>query len=219
MTDEYGLNTASIDRWRTPASEYPRRSLGRARVKTAWYRPGHYECYGVNGFDYWRPTRRAYVTALEIDGKTWMVDDPPHWWAMQDHARHLRGRVLCAGLGLGLMVHALDAEEDVCEIVVVERDLDVVKLVVPQLPLGKLRVVHGDFLETSPGKLGRVDSILFDLFVGHGPSFLASSFEVAANLIRVWGDHVTVRIHGMRNPEVETVGRRVLAAWRAHNLA
>lgn len=39
-----------------------------------------------------------------------MVDDPPHFWSMQDYTRKSIGNVLVAGLGLGLVTHELNED-------------------------------------------------------------------------------------------------------------
>jgi hypothetical protein len=198
------LGLAHIESWRSPASAYPRARCGVARIKTAWYAPGVYDAYGQNGVGYYHAGRRLYITTLEIDGECWMVDDPPHWWAMQDHASRYEGHVLCAGLGLGLIVHALDANEAVEQITVVERERDVIELVGPLLPGGKLELVHGDFWDQErTGSLADVSGVFWDLFVGHGPTLVASAVEVMSTIRERWGGRV--RIHGVPNDMIATL--------------
>lgn len=100
---------------------------------------------------------------LGLDGDEITVDEPAHWWAMLEHARHFRGQVLVAGLGLGLIVHALAANPPVRKITVVERDRDVIEAVWPQrLPAMKAKdaiVVDAGWwerdiaVETPPGSV------------------------------------------------------------------
>jgi len=78
------------------------------------------------------------------------------------------GRVLCAGLGLGLMVHHLVNRPDIDEIHVVELSGDVIELVEPTLPgYGDVRVTRADFYaHIKDGGAAGYDSILWDLAVG-----------------------------------------------------
>lgn len=187
-----------IERWRSPASEYPRQRHGRARVRTGWYEPAYYACYLQRGYQYFLAERRLYITTLQIDGETWMVDDPPHWWAMEEHARHYHGHVLCAGLGLGLMVHALAAYPAVERITVIERERDVIDLIEPLLPPGKLTVIEGDFHEVMPRDLDPVDGVLYDLFVGNAFRLLGEAMTVMATMLDRWATapEFPIRIHG-----------------------
>ena len=112
------------------------------------------------------------VKSLQVGRKTWMVDDPPHWWAMEEHATIYRGHVVVAGLGLGLIVHALVACPGVERITVVETEPDVITLVQPHLPLsGKVEIVAGDFWDWE----GRPDGVFYDLFVGDGSTLAAEA--------------------------------------------
>ena len=153
--------------WRTPATAYPDRTLGRARIKTTRYR-GTYECYGLRGHRLYQ-ARNIRVKRLLIDNRGWMVDDPPHWWAMEDHALAYRGHVLVAGLGLGLIVHTLTANPAVDHITVVEREKDVIDLVGPLVPSEKLCILHGDFWQYAGPQ---PDGVLYDLLVGDGVALL-----------------------------------------------
>ncbi len=64
----------TLTTWRTPATAYPDRILGRARIKTTRYR-GVYECYGLRGHRYFQ-ARNIKVKRLLINNHSWVVDDP-----------------------------------------------------------------------------------------------------------------------------------------------
>ena len=108
------MRTKELAGWQTPATSYPRTQLGAARITDMKYR-GMYHAFGTRPlgkqerYDYYNVAGSIRVTGLKINGKTWMVDDPPHWWSIQERASQYHGHVLCAGLGLGLIVHALEA--------------------------------------------------------------------------------------------------------------
>lgn len=183
----------NMDKWESPASKYPRKKFGRAAIRSYYYKVGAYECYGLRDYKYYRATKRLRITNLRIGGKTWMVDDPPHWWAMEEHAKLLEGHVVCAGLGLGLMVHALAANPKVTKITVVEINRDVIRLVQPLVPA--CEIVHGNFWEWR----GEPDGVLFDLFVGKGEELKAAGLSVYIDLRQRFASAKTVLVHGMNN--------------------
>lgn len=194
--------------WRTPATDYPDRTLGRARIKTTRYR-GYYECYGLRGHRFFH-ARNIRVKRLLIGNRGWMVDDPPHWWAMEDHAQFYRGHVLCAGLGLGLIVHTLHANPKVERITVVEREKDVIDLVAPLLPQNKLVVQHGNFWDYS----GREpDGVFYDLFVGDGKALAGDAICCYSQLVQ-WFERATVRIHGFNNKMLAEIGDAIRESRR-----
>lgn len=207
-----GARFAHIDQWRTPASEYARTTHRRARVRTRWYSPGGYDCYLQRGYLYFIAERRLYITCLEIDRKTWMVDDPPHWWAMEDHARHYSGHVLCAGLGLGLIVHTLSDNMAVDHITVVERERDVIELIGPQVPQHKLTIIEGDFHKFSPADFSPVDGVFYDLYVGNAFDLLGDAGRTLAGLMATYSlsEDFPIRIHGFSQSIIRGLAKHLL---------
>ncbi|MDD3493590.1 MAG: hypothetical protein PHZ19_08870 [Candidatus Thermoplasmatota archaeon] len=163
--DKYTLN---LDDWHTPATEYPEIQEGNVRIRKLKYTRGCYEMYGIDGMLIYEVMKPLIITQLqELRGKrwhSWMVDDPPHYRAMEIYAQHSHGRVLVAGLGLGLVLHALVKNPDVTEIVVVEKNIDVIRLMCDLIP-PKPRIVHDDFLTYVDRGLGKWDTIIVDLWV------------------------------------------------------
>jgi len=207
---DYNGRMLTLSSWHTPASSYPDSEVGEARIETFKYPPGIYRAYGLRG-TYYRVAKTLPIRGLAIGDKTWMVDDPPHWWAMQDHAKHYHGRVLVAGLGLGLIVHTLHENPKVKEIIVVERDQDVIDLVSYHLPQRKLKIEHGDFWDWK----GKVDGVLFDLFTGDGLSLLPVAMRTYLELRKVYP---LVRIHGFKNDQFEKLWEATNEAGRScHN--
>jgi hypothetical protein len=88
---------------------------------------------------------------LMIDGSLWMTDLPIEQQQHRNSLSGMHGRVLVGGLGLGIAVTILDLNPDVSEIVVVEKNADVVNLVWPHIyrRLGetKVRCVNQDLYE------------------------------------------------------------------------
>gem|GEM_PF-3117757 len=149
-----------------------------ARVARTTYRRGMYPMYGVAGYDYYLLKKPIKVTVLQRLHRrawgTWMVDDPPHWYAMQRYAERSKGRVAVAGLGLGLVTHALLRNRDVTRIDVYEIDPDVIELVGPKFDLKlrglpHLRIERADAgVELADPKGPLYERIILDLWVASG---------------------------------------------------
>lgn len=164
-----GMTVARLTEWSTPATTYPLRREGHARIRRSPYRKGEaFQAYKIRNeegvpVDFFTAEADLPITELSIEGKVWMVDDPPHWWAILRMAPKLRGRVLVGGMGLGLIAHALVSNPDVDEVVVVERNSDVITLVSPLLP-GVETIVAGDLYHHMESDRN-FDSAFVDLWV------------------------------------------------------
>lgn len=174
VTRRRPLRSVILSSWETPATAYPRASVGRAAIARYSYGRGFYLAYGTAGgagpVDFFKVPggRRLPVTTLKIDGRTWMIDDPPHWWSIRETARRLRGRVLIGGLGLGLILWAAAENPEVERAVVIERDADVIALMLPNLPKRPaIEIVEDDFAGYLD-RAGRFDSAFVDLWVTYG---------------------------------------------------
>jgi hypothetical protein len=168
-----------VSRWESPATHYPRRRVGRAAVETYTQAPGYYRFYGLadpagRRRELYRTTRALPLTQLTVDGETWMVDDPPHLTAVREFAHEYRGHVLCAGLGLGLVAHALLDNPAVAAVTLVERDPDVAALVGPLVAGPRVRVVVADWWgydpAADPGFAVPVGGVFFDILRGDAGS-------------------------------------------------
>jgi len=191
-TKQRDSSILTLDYWTTPASNYPRQRVGDAEIATHRCARGIYECYGVGGFALFEAIKPLSITNLKIRRRVWMVDDPPHWLAMMEHARQYHGHVVCAGLGLGLIVHALAQNRAVNKITVVEINPDVIRMVKPLVP--ECEVVQAHFWDWS----GKPDGVLYDLFTGKGRDLLDSAIAVYMGLKAKFPKSV-IRIHGFNN--------------------
>lgn len=131
--------------WETPASAYPEQKVGKAKIRRVTYNKGLYRMEGVNGFEYYELISPIKITTLQIGKECVMVDDPLHWYGMQALAQHCRGNVLCSGLGLGLIYHALAKNPEVYNVDIIERDADVISLIKPHIP-SNFNIIHKDLL-------------------------------------------------------------------------
>ncbi len=170
----------TIDRWSTPATAYMMGLSGNFRLVRKDYTRGLYRMSGLDDKALFKVPKghRLPITALEerVPGSRtawhcWMVDDPPHWRAMEVYAAAAKGPVLCAGLGLGLFQHALARQPAVDYVMTIEREAAVIDLVNHQLPhpLKDLRIVEGDWRGVMSADLAGIEEdwgmIFVDLWV------------------------------------------------------
>lgn len=161
-----------ISKWETPATNYPEKGVGSVRIVHGFYNYGYFHNYGVRGYKFFEVTKQIPVTSLEIRDKrynwvTWMVDDPPHWWSMQDYARNSIGRVLVASLGLGLVTHELLDNIDIDSITIIEKNKDVIDLISPLLPKAeevKFQIINKDFYDFVHESEEEFDRIIVDIW-------------------------------------------------------
>jgi hypothetical protein len=164
--------------WRTPLTAQAPADHGTARLRLSHYR-GIYHHEGVDGFEFYQTKHWLPVVRLEQRHgrrwETWMVDDPKHWNGMREAVADLPpGRILVAGLGLGLMLHHMAVEPRFTAITVVEANPDVVALIQPTLPADpRVRIQVGDFYHHIEGvayfglrATTTYDAVLWDLAVG-----------------------------------------------------
>jgi hypothetical protein len=192
------MRVEKITEWETPASRIPDGTYGRVQILTDWYEQGQvFNAYCTQGVEYYQTLMPIPIKTLLIDGKTWMVDDPPHQWAMLDHAATYEGDVLVAGLGLGLIIHALRDNPKVNQIVVVEREPDVIRAVGPYVPADRLTIVQGDFWEYEADR--KFGGILFDLLVGKGHELFGAAIRHMLVMKEKYPEVPNIRIHGYDN--------------------
>lgn len=165
-----------INKWKTPATDYPEKQVNSAKIVHGFYNYGYFHNYGVRGYKFFEVTKQIPITSLEIKNNetkawtTWMVDDPPHFWSMQDYAKNSIGRVLVAGLGLGLVTHELLNNVDVDSITIIEMNKDVIDLISPLLPtvekIGstEFRIINKNFYDFIHESEENFDRIIIDLW-------------------------------------------------------
>lgn len=197
--------------YRTPCADYPLMTSGKARLVRYTQEPGAHWSVGVKGSSFIHLDEAIDVTHLQTnedgDWRTWMVDDPVHWYGLKEYAERIRGpRVLVGGLGLGMILHILKDRHDITCIDVVDRNPDVIHLIAPFLPdtytinvtgrpfnddIGKnplrtrLNIWNEDFW-TSPWLMkGEWDTIFVDLWRGPIAQQLSDVMEKAQDVERV----------------------------------
>ncbi len=158
--------------WKTPVSNIPAGSSGRFHIVKRKSPAGlSFETGNSSGIEEVLFTNEVIFTQLKDnpEKKTipWMSDTPMELYTAQDLAmRSTGGRILIGGLGLGLITHLLANRRDVTEIVVVEIEPDVIKLVKDYLP-PMVKVIEGNFLHVM-GELSQknehFDTIIADIW-------------------------------------------------------
>lgn len=80
-----------------------------------------------------------------------MSDTPMEKRTNSDFVLNAHGNVLIGGLGIGLILLAIQDKEDVEHITVVEKSKEVIELIASQLPLNeKVEIVNADVFEYKP---------------------------------------------------------------------
>ena len=111
---------------------------------------------------------RSYVPAgkyarLKINGHTIMSDTPMEWRTNRECIYHANGDVLIGGLGIGMIIMAIQDKDCVKSITVIEKNPDVIAAVKDQLPLNdKVRVIEGDVYTYVPDR--KYDCVYMDIW-------------------------------------------------------
>jgi hypothetical protein len=101
---------------------------------------------------------------LHINGELMMSDTGMERISNRDFMINAKGRVLIAGLGLGLIISNIIDKPEVTEVVVIEKYQDVIDLVLPKFTHPKLKVICADIDEWKPEKGEKFDTIYFDIW-------------------------------------------------------
>lgn len=92
-----------------------------------------------------------------------MSDTPMEKRTNLEFVENAHGNVLIGGLGIGLILLAIQDKEDVNQITVVEKNKEVIELVGNQLPLNsKVHIVNDDVFEYKP--LFKYNTIYMDIW-------------------------------------------------------
>lgn len=97
-------------------------------------------------------------------GECVMEDTPPELETHLAFVLRAHGRVLVTGLGLGCVVRGLLVNPAVEYVTCIERSKDVLKLVLPYMPIERLTVIHADALEWAKANNQKFDCAWHDLW-------------------------------------------------------
>lgn len=124
---------------------------------------------------------------LTYKGEVIMSNTPAE---VNDHLPFIKkanGKVLIAGLGLGMVITELLKKPDVTKIVVVEKSTDVISLVSPSYTDKRVQIVNADIFEYKPTE--HFDFAWFDIW----ESISAHSYEEMKKLHRKFARSVTFK--------------------------
>lgn len=105
----------------------------------------------------------TYVKLL-VNNQLMMSDTSLERKTNIDFVRKAEGRVLIAGLGVGLILKAILDKPEVSEVWVIEKYQDVIDLVAERFRHPKLMVICADIFEFNLPKTQKFDTIYFDIW-------------------------------------------------------
>jgi spermidine synthase len=162
---------------------------------------GFYRMENVDGYVMYRVVKPITITVLKANGSEVMTDEPINWIGMQRLAECSHGNVLCAGLGLGLIVHALSKNPKVEKITVVEINKDVIDLITPFLPKTKpLEVVHDDIYKYR--KIPSYNTVILDIWAGKGDRSMFLEMVGLFGSIKLLNPSAKVFVWGITDEEM-----------------
>ena len=100
---------------------------------------------------------------LNVDGALMMTDTRHEQITNYGVVQHSKGHVFIAGLGIGMICHAIAAKGEVKKITILEKSPGVIDLVAPTLPK-KCEVIQGDIFDHKPAKGTLYNTIYFDIW-------------------------------------------------------
>jgi hypothetical protein len=116
-----------------------------------------------NGESFMRMYDGKYVR-LHVNGELMMSDTFMERLTNQKFIDRATGRVLIAGLGVGLIIQNIAEKEEVTEIVVIEKYSDVIDIVEPFIKHPKLKIICADIFDYEMSKTEKFDTIYFDIW-------------------------------------------------------
>jgi hypothetical protein len=106
----------------------------------------------------------GHYCQLFVNNELMMSDTPMERQSNLNFVRNANGRILIAGLGLGMIIHNILQRPEVQEVIVIEKYQDVIDLVQPKIQHPKLKVICADIFEWKPDKGDLFDVIYFDIW-------------------------------------------------------
>ncbi len=135
--------------------------------------PGRLGCYELSYFDISSNNIRAMIEGitpgryikLTCNGNILMSDTPMERRTNSKFVSRSFGDVLIGGLGIGMILAAIQDKPEVKSITVLEKSSDLIKLVFPQLCLNeKVTVINADVFDWKPPKGKKYDCVYMDIW-------------------------------------------------------
>jgi hypothetical protein len=119
--------------------------------------------YMRDGYHFMRMYEGKYVKLI-VNGELMMSDTAMERKTNKGFIDKASGRVLIAGLGVGLVLKNICDKENVSEVVVIEKYQDVIDLVEPFVSHPKLKIICADIFTYDMAKTEKFDTIYFDIW-------------------------------------------------------
>ena len=110
------------------------------------------------------PLSEGPICQLYVGSSMMISDGSNEHRTNYEVVRASRGRVLIAGLGLGMILTRILSKPEVDSVIVVEKYQDVIDLVGRHFQSPKLSIVCADIHEWNPPRGERFDTIYFDIW-------------------------------------------------------
>lgn len=134
----------------------PEEQKGIALIKTFEFKASNDPMFNMRNTGLFRMMDGKYVK-LYVGNDLMMSDTPMERMSNRHFINNANGRVLIAGLGVGLIIQNIIDKEEVKEVIVIEKYQDVIDLVHPKIEHPKLKIIHCDIFDF------RVKNELFDV--------------------------------------------------------
>lgn len=160
------------------------------------------------------PVPEGTYAKLVVNGTLMMSDTPMEQSTNRSFVLGARGKVLIAGLGLGMILVPLLRNPKVESILVLEKEADVIDLISPvYLPTheAKLKIVHGDAFTHKVEADWKFDSIYLDIW----PNILESNHAEIQRLKRKYRRCLDAegKIQAWRETDVRRLARSRASFW------
>lgn len=123
---------------------------------------------------------------LRVNGQVMMSNTSMEVRSNARFVRQAHGRVLIAGLGLGMILQGILPKPEVKDVTVIESSADVIALVEPYIRHAKLSVIHDDIFILKPRRGERWNSIYFDIW----PTICLDNLDEIVRLHRRFGRYL-----------------------------
>lgn len=137
--------------------------IGLARVQRFTVNKDYAKFFNIRNYGRDAIKEGDYVK-LYVGNELMMSDTPMERTTNSEFVRKANGRVLIAGLGVGLIVNAILEKTEVTEVIVVEKYDDVISIVAPKFNNNTLKIIHSDIFDYKPLKSEKFDTIYFDIW-------------------------------------------------------
>ena len=108
--------------------------------------------------------RDGKYVRLHINSQLVMSDTGLEKQSNSQFVKFANGKILIAGLGIGLIIKNILQKENITEIVIIEKYQDVIDLVSPKFNDARIKYICADIFTWKPNKDEKYDTIYFDIW-------------------------------------------------------